>query len=866
MRHTLLALCLCTLATTAVRAADPPPPPMWPVDQFKALLAFPEPTPESRAATARLIRDLTSENFATREAASKELAAKGPAAFPGLREAVAASTDAELFARTNDYFKSGTIRNPPSLPPTTIALLRQYEESRAKYIDLHSKRPSWSNCDVFTFIRGLSGGQAEQFYQIVTAQETNPQIRAELDKITHDRAPERARLAIAQGQLDEAEHILRSNMPYWGADYAALLALRRAQTLDPEKEAAELGLDEPATKRMTMLLYRTKGEFGQAARFTEPGIDATAFTWRIPLIEAGRYAELARLVESLPNRTSYDLDHVTAYLLAGEYARANAILNAAIEKEGAAAFGGNAIRLLTQNDRAEDAITLAQRSEDPQGYAFHLLCARLQIRDALTSIKDRKNASMQFPEQLVKLGLPSAARDLLKDMQPVDPAEVQFSFRSYFHYAGQLDLAGQLDEAATWRRRGCESLNPAASERFTLESLLQQARDALAKLGPDRTTPASDELRQKVNTAESRTHDLHMRLDNVPFIGDSALPDFAAQMEASFWFNDILRCEPPDTQARYDKAIRIVQGKLSDKELSSLIDDLVRETIPDYGWDYQARKLSYAVVRFHATNLDQWAAELVRRLVAQRGDPSFWSVLGDLELMRDHPAQAVPYYQRAAVMNLTDATLMYRLGLAIQRADKTDGRGRQLMDYAPFLVLANYDQAVALADTMRRFQGDAVPDAWFGPFTRRFSIMGESYLGNSLVIACNAAEARGDFAAAFDLKMKMLFSNPYPRDSRYIVPVMYMANVADYHRLRALDAWSRKDFPTLADALWRQMDNGPPDPALLEKTLPALRAADAPAAQKVLTRAIDRLKPVVEDYPDATRYKDQLTRLQSLAK
>jgi len=48
------------------------------------------------------------------------------------------------------------------------------------------------------------------------------------------------------------------------------------------------------------------------------------------------------------------------------------------------------------------------------------------------------------------------------------------------------------------------------------------------------------------------------------------------------------------------------------------------------------------------------------------------------------------------------------------------------------------------------------------------------------------------------------------------------------------------------------MDNGPPDPDLLEKTLPALRAADAAAAQKVLTRAIDRLQPVVQDYPEAT--------------
>ena len=62
----------------------------------------------------------------------------------------------------------------------------------------------------------------------------------------------------------------------------------------------------------------------------------------------------------------------------------------------------------------------------------------------------------------------------------------------------------------------------------------------------------------------------------------------------------------------------------------------------------------------------------------------------------------------------------------------------------------------------------------------------------------------------------------------------------------------------------RELDNGPPDLDTLEKTLPALRAANPAAAQKIYTRTYDRLQPIVEDYPEATQYKDQLTRLEEL--
>ncbi|HVS73074.1 MAG TPA: hypothetical protein VHQ47_17600 [Phycisphaerae bacterium] len=78
-------------ATTPALPNLPPntPPPHWPVAQYRALLAPHDPTPEQKAQTTRLINDLTADDYPTRQRASKELATRGPDAFPGLRQAVA---------------------------------------------------------------------------------------------------------------------------------------------------------------------------------------------------------------------------------------------------------------------------------------------------------------------------------------------------------------------------------------------------------------------------------------------------------------------------------------------------------------------------------------------------------------------------------------------------------------------------------------------------------------------------------------------------------------------------------------------------------------------------------------------------------
>jgi len=84
-------------------AQDPAPPPMWPVDQRRSCRDS-EPTPESNAPPRPPHPRPDLRLFATAKPTSQELAARGPDAFPGLREAAAS------FNRTRSSFPA-----PPTI-------------------------------------------------------------------------------------------------------------------------------------------------------------------------------------------------------------------------------------------------------------------------------------------------------------------------------------------------------------------------------------------------------------------------------------------------------------------------------------------------------------------------------------------------------------------------------------------------------------------------------------------------------------------------------------------------------------------------------------------------------------------------------
>jgi tetratricopeptide (TPR) repeat protein len=226
----------------------------------------------------------------------------------------------------------------------------------------------------------------------------------------------------------------------------------------------------------------------------------------------------------------------------------------------------------------------------------------------------------------------------------------------------------------------------------------------------------------------------------------------------------------------------------------------------------------------------------LRRLTlhAQMYDPPE-AVLGDLALSRNQPNEAVKFFERA--LNKADPTVAYRYGIALSRVPGNDAQAANYKTIARRMVLASFDLANHLSDQMRLYESEAVAEAYLLSIAAYTPASGFDF-GAQIGRQRAAAEARGDLAEAIALqKQALIYNTPMGEIFRFYP----MANVALYHRLRALDALARKDFRTLADAMLHNLHNGPPDADLFEKVYPAWLAADPAPARKVYDEAIERI-------------------------
>jgi len=83
----------------------------------------------------------------------------------------------------------------------------------------------------------------------------------------------------------------------------------------------------------------------------------------------------------------------------------------------------------------------------------------------------------------------------------------------------------------------------------------------------------------------------------------------------------------------------------------------------------------------------------------------------DLELEAGHPADASALLQQAAPVNLTDADPHVSLWVWPFRAPRNGRGGRETYGLRSISCARDYNQAVALAEIMRRFSGRCVGDA-----------------------------------------------------------------------------------------------------------------------------------------------------------
>jgi hypothetical protein len=840
MRCKCLITSLLLLASLADAAscwsADqsvPTIPSSWPVKEAADYFGIgPRPiTPE----TLRLVNDLQSNDFSIRERASKALKEKGSDAFPGLHEAVLASNDPELIARAGDLLWNSASRHLQHAPAYLSGPV-------LRYLNFRKRLPS--RIDVALSAESLPDAPKVLLFRLLLQHETDPSLRASLQQFALSTAPTQARLQLLAGNWQEAEHLLRTAIPSNDAalaDYAALVVLRHGPPFDTRAflQGVDLNALDPAKRgQLACYLYRAQGDLQAAAdaELTFPP-DANWRSIRPTLLETGRYAELAASIESTPGRKRCFFTEVIAYSLAGETDRAGEILDGVIRRPGR--FGtnniGNVIMSLVAADRAEAAIQLSQKDASRQAAAFRLLAAQWRFREAIHVAHAHQLSTVEIPLFALHLGLKAEAAKLLDPMARDTQRLAAASSDQLSLIANLFDASGEPQKAAAFRKQAfalADHNRALVLQQRDTRIFLQDLNDQTHRKN---TTPPTTGLAVLADPRFTTPEDLQL---------------------ADFWINRTIAGNH-SVSDNVEDVQNILRGAFDAERLVRSMD------LPDVdNWRpfYALRLFVKTLDRLHRRDL---AKELLLKWSEKSIDPTCLAQLGDWALDDEHPSEAVQWYRKAAMLNLTDASLMYRLGVACSRIPANAADGRALIAFAPILVLGDLGQAQRLWTAMRQYEGNAAADHWYDEYLDRFCGLYPETMAANHTRKRDAAEARGDYAAALRFAQQLLFTPDQSLDE-YSRMASAMLGVAAYHRSRALDAWSRKDFPTLADALWRQMDNGPPDPDLLERTGPALRLADHAAFLRILHRALSRVEPITQDYPAIEPYSSTLTRLKAL--
>jgi len=674
-------------------------------------------------------------------------------------------------------------------------------------------------------------------------------------------------MLIADGDLQAAQDVLRrfSSQRDTAADYATFVAIRRGDQLDPQQEINGLPANLPDQRRLQLatLFYRAQGDLARAADFASQLTDDYVAPVRSLLIQTGRFPA----VSALAGKSGYKNDPLlVAHLLGQDDLVQQIILDADDQRDPAF----SALNKYLLADRAQDAIQVSKTRADSRHVAFHLLCQQLRIREALATIADGETATPDMCSHLSDLGLQSQARKLLAGAQSYAiHADSSISYSVAFSYAAELDHAGAHQEAADYRAHIFDLMD--ALKVTTIDDQIHKLQQTEAEVEAlaaqmlagtdapvDQINMRLEMIHAKIGDAQQQRTGLSHILGSATFRYDPHLPGDAWR-DALWWNQTVLWARPTPAAQRYNEAIRIVTGSLSDDEVSLLLRECSPAQFSGHTPAHCVALASHWTTALHRTKRDADAENLVQQLVERDHDPIYFSLLGDLALEKGDSEAAAKYYRQAAVSNPVDATLMYRFGLALSRLPQTAAAGKHFMATAPLLVLGDHLKIDDLADTIRRLEGENRANQWLDNYLSHYTIGADAFDARVVARAQTAALSKADYSLALKLQTQVLF-NPYTTTD--FSPVM--ANMALYHKCRALDALSRKDFPTLESALTGTLNNGPPDIDLLEKTLPTLRTANPAAATQILTRAIDRLTPVVQDYPEATPYKSQLTRLQKL--
>ncbi len=181
---------------------------------------------------------------------------------------------------------------------------------------------------------------------------------------------------------------------------------------------------------------------------------------------------------------------------------------------------------------------------------------------------------------------------------------------------------------------------------------------------------------------------------------------------AQFWLDQgrTVRRDNPKVAQRYERARQIIEGTYPADELWKALN---LAPMDSHGAGYEIYDIPLIAESFRLLHRDDLAREVIERWSKLTNDPSGLALPGDWALAANKPAEAIGYYRRAAMVDLTDASLMYRLGFAYGQIPAQRAIGEQLMAFAPLLVLGDRDDANGvLHRSMLQFGGKETADRW----------------------------------------------------------------------------------------------------------------------------------------------------------
>ncbi len=675
----------------------------------------------------------------------------------------------------------------------------------------------------------------------------------------------RVRALVAAGKLNEAQEAFEKEMTGRTgemADYAAFLALRHGADFDPAREwealAAKPWLKNASntSTALGMWLYRAKGDAARAADYAEKlppdygGMPEAVF------IAARRWGGVGR------SNASYPPAVVMREALEGHREKADAILEGWMS--GAAKPPSAGLMQVAVGyeaaDRTEDSLKVLTRIGLPLRQ-FQILSEQLRLREALALVPPNGRQDAEVIERLMDLQLTGPARWLVERVPVRRNGDGTMDAEAALERASLLARLGNVADAEKLRADALAQTAAYETTKAVVDKELQEARAALVQVSRrGAAVDAQTQLRVTEAYQETlkRVQAMTRGAQRLGFYRDELIRTDDMLDDAQYWL-EAVRKEKLDAAATYRKVRRILRGEITVDEGRALIDYVIHAHGKTNAMLDELEPLTDAL---HRSGHDELLSDAVARWEELEQNPECWVIAGDVALVNHKPETAFVAYFRAAAVAREDPAMMYRMGLALVRGQAAPEVGRQLMAYAPLLALADLEQARQLANVMRRFEGKEAGDRWFDDFYLRFSGDIDNAFWETFARGAAIAEARGDLKEALVWQMQACLAGADPR-----APVMQtMRNWAAFHRLRALEAAGRGDFQTAGEAVEGTLRNGPPDVELLEKVMPGVKRTDGAAAARILGVARERLKAVVEDYPEMERFRGELERVEALAR